>query len=375
MAQKDYYKILGVKKDASPAEVKKAYRRLARKHHPDINPGDKASEEKFKQIQEAYSVLSDPDKKRSYDRFGDQRATGQAGGFDFGGFSSRGFGGNVSAEQFSSFGDLFSEFFGGAGGGTRTSAGARPTKAQDLEYHVSIPFLEAIRGTRMRISYNRQAQCTVCGGKGSTRGSVPMRDCPTCGGRGQVQQRSGVMNISVPCSRCGGSGQIAAGDCAECGGDGLIQMAENLDVKIPAGVNNGSRVRLPHRGNAGAFGGPPGDLYLVVKVQPHEFFEREGRDVVCQIPVTLPEAVLGARIEVPTVDGTAWLNIPEGTQSGQKFRLRKRGAPDLKGEGRGDQIVVVRLVIPPVGDEKSKDLLREFAALNPHNPRSEMGLR
>ncbi len=373
MAQKDYYKILGVAKDASQAEVKKAYRRLARKHHPDINPGDKASEEKFKQIQEAYGVLSDAEKRRSYDRFGDQPASGPTG-FDFGGFGTRGFGGAVSPEQFSSFSDIFSEFLGGSRG-TRPSHSARPGKGQDLEYHVSIPFLDAVNGTRMRISFNRQAQCTVCGGRGSTHGRASVRDCPTCGGSGQVQQRSGLMGISVPCSHCGGSGQIAAGDCTECGGNGLVQMAENLDVKIPAGVNNGSRVRLPHRGNAGAFGGPPGDLYLVVKVQPHEFFKREGRDIVCEVPVTLSEAVLGARIEVPTVDGTAWLNIPEGTQSGQKFRLRKKGAPDLKGDGRGDQMVVVRLVIPPVDDEKSKSLLREFAALNPHNPRSGMGLR
>ncbi len=370
MAQKDYYKTLGVAKDASASEIKKAYRRLARKHHPDINPGDKVSEEKFKQIQEAYGVLSDPEKRRTYDRFGTERASGQTGGFDFGGF-----GGGVSPEQFSSFSDILSDFFGGAARGTRPPSPPQPAKGQDLEYHVSISFLEAVNGTRARINYNRQAQCTVCGGKGSTQGRASLRDCPTCGGRGQVLQRSGSMSVSVPCGRCGGSGRIAAGDCSECGGDGLVQVAENLDVKIPAGVNTGSRVRLPHRGNAGAFGGPPGDLYLVVKVQAHEFFQREGREIVCQVPVTLSEAVLGARIEVPTVDGTAWLNIPEGTQSGQKFRLRKKGAPDLKGGGRGDQIVVVRLVIPPVGDEKSKDLLREFAALNPHNPRSEMGLR
>ncbi len=371
MASSDYYKVLGVKKSASADEVKKAYRRLARKHHPDINPGDKASEEKFKQIQEAYAVLSDPEKRKAYDRFGDARFAGQGGFQDFGGF--RGFenfdpsGGGFG----SSFSDIFSDLFTG-----RRSQGAstRPTKGAALEYHISIPFMDAVKGTRTKINFNRQGSCARCGGSGSTSGSGVV-DCADCGGRGQVRQRHGMMSFNTSCPKCGGSGKLRRGDCSNCGGDGKVQTVETLTVKIPAGVNTGSRVRVPGKGNAGDSGGPPGDLFLVVKVQPDSLFERQGQDILCRIPVTVTEAALGARIEVPTVDGKAWLSIPEGTQSGQKFRLRGRGAPSLKKGPRGDQIVEVRVVLPAIGDERSRHLLREFAQLNPHNPREELGLR
>ncbi len=371
MAQTDYYRSLGVKKDASAAEIKKAYRRLARKYHPDINPGDKASEDRFKQIQEAYSVLSDPEKRRAYDRFGDPRAARAGGrpGPDFGGFEA-----DFDASGgrgFSSFSDIFSDLFGAAKAPRRTTA---PERGRDLEYHVSIPFLDAVRGAQMKVNFNRSAHCPKCGGSGSLKGGST-RQCQACGGRGQVPQRHGTMSFSTPCPECGGEGKVKVGDCPGCGGDGTVQVAETLSVKIPAGVNTGSRVRIPGKGEAGRFGAPPGDLFLVVKVEPDARFQREGQDVLCTIPVTVTEAALGAKIEVPTVNGKAWLNIPEGTQSGQKFRLRGRGAPFPKGSGHGDQIVEVKVVLPPIGDQRSRELLREFAQLNPQNPRAEMGLR
>lgn len=372
MAKNDYYKVLGVSKKATPEEIKKAYRRLARKHHPDINPGDKAAEDKFKQIQEAYGVLSDAEKRKAYDRFGDARFAGQGGFQDFGGF--RGFENAdfQSGGGFSSFSDIFSDLFGGRR--SQSGGSTRPRKGADLEYHISISFMDAVNGTRTKISFNRQSSCPRCGGSGAQSGAA-MVDCPACGGRGQVQQRHGMMNFNTSCPKCGGSGKLRRGDCSNCGGDGKVQVVDTLTVKIPAGVNTGSRIRVSGKGNAGESGGPPGDLFLVVKVLSHNLFERQGQDILCRIPVTVTEAALGARIEVPTVDGKAWLSIPEGTQSGQKFRLRGRGAPSLKKGPRGDQIVEVRVVLPVIGDERSRHLLREFAQLNPQNPREELGLR
>lgn len=379
MAQADFYKVLGVDRKASQDDIRKAYRRLARKYHPDINPGDDAAEERFKQIQEAYTVLKDPEKRKAYDRFGDARAAG-AGGFEgFGGFRPgaggfRGFGtADAGGGGFSSFGDIFSELFGGGGGRGRRAA-AQPEAGSDLEYHISIPFVEAIRGTRSRISFARQEQCPACRGTGSKKGGdMPL--CPVCKGQGQVEQQHGAMRFAGACPTCGGSGRRRTGDCSECGGSGTRQKVENMEVRIPAGVNTGSRVRIPGKGNAGYNGGPPGDLLLVVKVQPHPIFSREGNNVRCRIPVTLAEAALGAKVEVPTVSGKAWLTLPEGTQSGQKFRLRGRGAPSPKGGRKGDQIVEVQVVLPKVDDQRSRELVRELARLNPENPRADLGLR
>lgn len=368
MATKDYYKILGVKKNASKSDIKKAYRRLARKYHPDINPGDQAAEDRFKQIQEAYAVLKDPDQRRSYDQFG-QRMPHGADAQGFGGF--RGFE-TAQSGGFGGFGDVFSDLFGGWGRSRNAPPG--PRKGNDLEYHVSIPFLEAVNGTKTRIGFRRPAGCGLCGGTGSMTSSA-VKPCSTCGGRGQVQQTRGPLNVATPCPDCGGSGQVGRGDCPECGGSGKRQIAENFTVRIPAGVNNGSRIRVPAKGEAGEFGGPPGDLYLVIKVQAHELFRRDGNNILCQIPVTLAEVALGAKIEVPTVDGKAWLKIPAGTQSGQKFRLKGRGAPRVKDLHKGDQIVEVQVVLPTIGDERSKELLLELANLNPENPRRQLGLR
>ncbi len=372
----DYYKVLGVDRGASQADIKKAYRRLARKYHPDINPGDGGAEERFKRIQEAYAVLKDAENRKAYDRFGDPRVAG-AGGFQgFGGFrpGQGGFQGFDTSESggFSSFGDIFSELFGGGRRGR--AAAAQPEAGSDLEYHVSIPFVDAVRGTRSRISFARQELCQSCRGSGSRKGTS-LAVCSACDGKGQVEQRHGAMRFSGICPACQGSGRRQVGDCAACGGKGTRQTIEHVDVRIPAGVNTGSRVRIPGKGNAGQNGGPAGDLYLVVKVQPHPLFSREGNDIQCRIPVTVTEAALGAKVEVPTIDGKAWLTIPEGTQSGQKFRLRGRGAPSVKGGRKGDEIVEVQLVLPSLADPRSRELLEELGRLNPENPRAELGLR
>jgi molecular chaperone DnaJ len=377
-AARDYYETLGVKRNASESEIKKAYRRLARKYHPDVNPGDKQAEEKFKQIQAAYDVLSDAEKRKVYDRFGFYREgqpgpdpSAQPGGPS--GFSDIDFdfsGGGAGAGGGRSFTDIFSDLLGGRWGRAASEAAA-PEGGRDLEYHITIPFLDAINGTEAKISLGRREVCQRCGGSGSVSGART-RTCPTCGGRGQVQRTHGAMRFSSSCPQCGGSGRVKVGDCPVCGGAGTVQKAESLNVRIPAGVNDGSRVRVSAKGDAGERGGPPGDLYLVVHVRPHHLFEREGANIVCKVPLTVTEAALGAKIEVPTIDGKALLKIPAGTQSGQKFRLRGRGAPSLKGGPRGDEIVEVHVVLPQVRDERSKEILREFARLNPQDPRADL---
>jgi len=298
---RDYYEILGAKRNASQPEIKKIYRRLARKYHPDVNPGDPSAEERFKQIQEAYKVLSDPEKRKVYDRPGyypDGQQAAAGGGFH-----------GIRFNGQSTFGDIFSDLFGRGNAG---AGAARPTRGQDLEYGVEIPFLDAIRGSQTRIRVSRW--------------------------------------------------------------DGLTQKVESFRVKIPAGVKTGSRIRVPGKGDAAEFGGSPGDLFLVVRVQRHPFFSRRRNNVLCKVPITIDEAALGAEIEVPTVEGKARLKIPSGTQTGQKFRLRGRGAPSARGGGRGDQLVEVQVVLPTVNDERSKEILREFAQLNPQNPREKIGV-
>jgi molecular chaperone DnaJ len=371
---RDYYEVLGVKRNASEGEIKKAYRRLARKFHPDVNPGDKGAEERFKEVQEAYEVLSDAEKRKTYERYGFYR-DGQTGpepggkpgagfpGFDFD-FSNA-----QEASGGRSFSDIFAELFGGRK--SRSETRPAPEHGRDLEYHITAPFMQAIKGTEARINVTHREACSRCGGSGSVSGSRT-QTCPSCGGRGHLQQSHGAMRFQTTCPQCHGTGQIRVGDCRVCGGTGTVQKADALTVRIPAGVNDGSRVRVPGKGDAGEFGGPPGDLYLVIHVQPHHFFEREGNDIVCRVPLTVTEAALGAKIEVPTIDGKASMKIPAGTQSGQKFRLRGRGAPSLRGGIHGDQIVEVRVVLPKIRDERSKEILREFARLNPEDPRAEL---
>jgi molecular chaperone DnaJ len=382
--KQDYYDLLGVPRKASVKDIRAAYRKLARKYHPDLNPGDKSAEEKFKQIQEAYEVLSDTKKRQMYDQFGfntpGQGAPpppgagygGGAGqnfhvdfdGFDFGG-GGPGAGGQGGG---TSFRDLFSQFFRGQG-----AAAQREEESEagtDLEFHIDITFAEAMRGTVKKLSITRLDVCNVCHGEGVQPGDEKV--CPTCGGSGQVTQVSGKMRFQVPCSRCGGTGRLQT-ICKNCGGEGRVPRVENLDVRIPPGAHTGSRVRVAGRGNAGVHGGPPGDLYIITKVEPHPFFDRRGDDLYTTVPITVTEASLGAKVEVPTVDGRAQVRIPPGTNSGKRLRLRDKGAPSTRHAGkRGDQIVEVQIVAPKPEDERVRNLLKELAKVDPEDPRTEI---
>ncbi len=369
---RDYYEILGAKRTASQSELKKIYRRLARRYHPDVNPGDPSAEERFKQIQEAYKVLGDQEKRKFYDqqgyyRDGQQAAAGD--GFQGSGFAGFDYGNFGGGRGQGAVRDLFSDLFGSR---HSRADSARPTRGQDLEYQIEIPFLDAIRGTQTRIHVSRRDVCSRCKGTGGTSGAG-QRSCPGCEGTGKTQDVRGIISFSRLCLQCGGSGSIRVGNCSQCSGEGLVQKVENLRVRIPRGLKNGSRIRVPGKGDGEAFGGPAGDLFLVVRVQPHPFFSRQGNDLLCSVPVTVEEAILGAQIEVPTVEGKARLKIPSGTQSGQRFRLRGRGAPSAR-EGCGDQLVEVQVVLPTVEDERSKEIMREFSQLNPQNPREKIGL-
>jgi molecular chaperone DnaJ len=363
MAKEDFYRLLGVHKDAPGEDIKKAYRKLARKYHPDVNPGDKHAEERFKKISEAYEVLSDPKKREVYDAYGTYSdnirpgAGGPGPGVDFTGFDFSSFGG-------SGFSDIFSQFFSGE------QRNSRPQRGDDVEYQISIGFNEALKGLQTRITYARRDLCQICHGKGyevEGRG----RDCPHCQGSGKVAQSRGRMKFTSTCPQCGGTGQIGK-KCHSCQGEGRARVTENLEIKLPAGVQTGSRIRFAGKGDAGIQGAQPGDLYIVATVSPHSFFERVGDNIYCKVPITLTEAALGAKIEVPTVDGRAVLKVPPGTQNGQKFRLRERGAPSLRAPTRGDQFVEVKIMTPKVVDERSKEILRELARLNPENPRGEI---
>jgi len=366
----DYYELLGVSRGASAADLRKAYRRLARKYHPDVNPGDKASEEKFKQIQEAYEVLSDPKKRKQYDQFGfaSDRIPSGAGpaaggvGFDFSGFDFSNAGGG------SSFSDIFSDFFSRFAGGP----GERAPEAQrgsDLEYEIEIGFWDSIRGTQRKLTISRLEACSACSGTGAVGGPAT---CTACGGKGQVVQAAGPMRFNLTCSRCGGSGRVRT-LCRHCHGEGRLAHSETIEIRIPAGVADGSRVRVPGKGNAGVQGGSASDLYIITRVRPHEFFERRGDDLYTIVPITVDEAALGAKIEVPTIDGRALLKVPPGTQSGQRFRLREKGAPSLRvPTRRGDQFVEVRIVLPKVLDDRQRKFLQDFARLTRENPRADI---
>jgi len=373
-AKPDYYAVLGVKRGASQGDIRKAYRRLARKFHPDVNPGDKTAEEKFKQIQEAYAVLNDSKKRKMYDQYGfysDQFRPGPgpgpgAGGvgFDFGGFDFGDVGGGGRGRGFGDiFGDFFSRF---TGGGVEPSR--EPQRGEDLEYQVEIGFWDSIRGLVRKLNVSRLAPCSRCKGTGAAGGPAT---CPACKGRGTVAQQTGRMRFNLTCTRCHGSGRTSV-ICQHCGGDGRVAHVESLEVRIPAGVTPGSRVRAPGKGNGGLHGGPSGDLYIITQVRKHEFFERRGNDIYTVVPISVSEAALGARIEVPTLDGRSLLKVPPGTQSGQGFRLREKGAPSARGGARGDQYVEVRIVLPPVLDERQKKMLQDFSKLSRDDPRAEI---
>jgi molecular chaperone DnaJ len=355
----DYYKVLGVSRSAKADDIKKAYRRLARRHHPDVNPGDKDSEERFKQISEAFEVLSDPKKREIYDRYGhysEHAAAGAGSVFDFANFGA------------ANFRDIFSEIFSNVrpqpGQPRRQSA-----RGADIDYALAVTFEEAMQGLTTRIEIDRSESCAACQGLGETTTSNV--SCPACNGTGQ---QTGRFTGASRCSQCGGTGRIAQ-SCSECKGSGVTPKRETIAVRIPAGVETGSRVRIAGKGHAGTYAGLPGDLYIITNVSDHPYFKRQGDNIYCTVPITVPEAALGAKIEVPTVDGKALLRIPPGTQSGQKFRLRERGTPSLRAGGiRGDQFVEVKITLPKVISEETKDLLQKYARNNPENPRAEMGL-
>ena len=373
----DYYELLGVPRKASVKDIRAAFRKLARKYHPDLNPGDKAAEEKFKQIQEAYDVLSDSKKRQMYDQYGfyseNLPPSGYPGGhegagdpgvnFDFGGFD---FGsGAGGAGGGASFRDLFSQFFGG-----RSSVATEPEREAggDLEYQLEIDFWDAVRGAVKKLSITRMDACETCHGTGAI-GSP--QTCPTCHGTGSIQQPAGKMRFNVPCTRCGGTGKLRTA-CRTCGGEGRVRRTETIEVRIPAGVANGGRVRVPGKGNAGTMGAPAGDLYLRVVVRPHAFFERRGNDLYTKVPVTVSEATLGAKIEVPTMDGRALVKIPPGTNSGSTLRLREKGVPSARDGARGDQYVEVQVIVPKRTDERVRNLMKELDRIEPEDPRKDL---
>jgi len=374
-AKQDYYETLGVSRKATQKEIRAVYRKLARKYHPDLNPGDKSSEEKFKQVQEAYDTLSDAKKRQAYDQFGFETSGGGATPpegvpsdvhFDFGGFDFGGGGAGGGA----SFRDLFSQVFRGGGAGVHAQMEQEP--GTDLEYQVDIGFWEAMRGTVRKLTVARLETCPTCHGTGAV-GQPQV--CSVCGGTGQVTQTSGKMRFNLTCTRCGGSGRIPT-ICRVCGGEGRVRRADTIDVRIPAGVSTGSRVRVAGRGNAGTGGAPAGDLYIITDVQAHPYFDRRGDDLYTVVPITVSEASLGTKIEVPTLDGRSLLRIPPGTNSGQKLRLGEKGVPSARGSGkRGDLYVELNVVVPKPVDERVRNLLKELAKLDPEDPRRDLFAR
>ena len=383
----DYYDTLSVPRNASEEDIRKAYRKLARKYHPDLNPGEKSAEERFKNVQEAYDILSDAKKRQMYDQVGFYSDNYQPGGpppgqdsggdgpnvnFDFGGFDfgggsgSPGAAGGVGGSGGASFRDLFSQFFRGGGRGGDLEVEQEP--GGDLEYQIEIDFWDAVRGAVKKLQITRMEACDTCHGTGAV-GSP--QTCPTCGGSGTIQQAAGKMRFNVPCTRCGGTGKLRTA-CKTCGGEGRIRRTETIDVRIPAGVASGSRVRVPGKGNAGTMGAPAGDLYLRVDVKPHPFFERRGNDLYVKVPVTVSEATLGSKVEVPTIDGRSLVRIPPGTNSGSTLRLREKGVPSARDGSRGDEYVEIQVIVPKPTDERVRNLMKELEQIEPENPRKDL---
>jgi molecular chaperone DnaJ len=386
---KDYYATLGVKKTASSDEIRKAFRKAARKYHPDVNPGDKKAEEKFKEISEANDILSDEKKRKVYDQLGfysdqidpaqaeayarQQSAGGGGGGrsqVDFDGFDFSGFGGpghqagqQPSGAGWGSFKDIFSGIFTGAQNPQQAQG---PRAGTDIEYQATVDFWTAIRGGQARIQITRQELCPTCHGQAHTGGPMP---CPECNGTGQVTQIGGRMKFNIPCPGCNGTGRVS-NDCSTCHGEGTVSRTETVEFRIKAGTRDGQRIRLQGKGNAGLNGGAAGDLFVIVRTGTHPVFTRTGDDIYITVPVTVPEASLGAKVDVPTIDGRAQLKIPPSTQSGQKLRMRERGVESASHPGqRGDQIVTVDVVVPHLQDERSREIMRELAKLNNQDPR------
>ena len=355
--KRDYYEVLGVSKGASEDEIKKAYKKMARKYHPDLNPGDKSAEEKFKEVNEAYEVLSDADKRARYDQYGHAGVDPNFGAGGFGGGFDGGF-------DFSDLGDIFGSFFGGGfGGGRRTNPNA-PQRGESIRMAVTISFEEAAFGCEKEVTVERYEACDTCHGSGCAPGTSP-EVCPDCHGTGTVQVRRqtpmGVFATSSPCPKCGGKGRIIHQPCKDCRGSGMMRKKKTIQASIPAGIDNGQTISIRGQGNAGRNGGPAGDLLITITVRPHELFRREGTSVLCEAPITFTQAVLGAELEIPTIDGKVKYTLPEGTQSGTTFRLKGKGIPSINGRGRGDQYVTVYIETPRNLNKEQREALKKFA--------------
>lgn len=372
MAKRDYYEVLGLDKDASQEDIKRAYRKVAVSNHPDRNPGDTEAEERFKEATEAYEILADQEKRQAYDQFGFAGVEGMGGG--------GGAGGQGGAQDFSSvfrdfedifgdFGDIFGSFFGG-GGGRRRSTGAQ--RGADLQYTLEIPFEDAVFGKKVDISYEKKVACSSCGGSGASGGSGK-KTCPTCGGSGQVRRSSGFFSIASPCPTCSGEGFVIENPCEVCGGTGIQSKQQKVKVSIPAGIESGKRINIPGQGDAGPNGGPPGDLYVLIRVKPHEYFERRGSDLYCVIPITFTQAALGSEIQVPTIDGKrVKVKVPAGTQNGKTMRLKNEGVPYLHNANkRGDMYIKLRVDVPKKLSSKEKELMKQLAELEGANHRPQ----
>jgi molecular chaperone DnaJ len=361
MAKRDFYEVLGVGKTADEKELKAAYRKLAKQFHPDANPGDKTAEHKFKEISEAYDVLKDPQKKAAYDRFGHQAFEG--GGRGPGG--GAGFGPEFTSSMSDIFEDLFGDFMGGQrgrgqGGGQRGRGGTGAARGADLRYNMEISLTEAFTGKTAQIRVPSSVSCEVCNGSGSKAGSAP-KTCSTCGGAGAVRSQSGFFTVERTCPTCQGRGQVISDPCGACGGQGRVTKERTLSVNIPAGVEDGTRIRLANEGEAGLRGGPAGDLYIFLSVRPHEFFQRDGADLFCKVPVSMTIASMGGEFEVPTIDGKkARVTVPEGTQTGKQFRLKGKGMPVLRSAQAGDMYIQVSVETPVNLSKRQRELLREF---------------
>jgi molecular chaperone DnaJ len=365
MSKRDYYEVLGVARDADEATITKAFRRLAMKHHPDRNPGDKAAEEKFKECKEAYEVLCDANRRAAYDRFGHEGVHGAAGS-PFGQGGPAGFGGFAEA-----FGDIFGDIFGGAAGRGRDGV----FRGADLRYNLEITLEQAARGAETKIRIPATEECVACGGSGAKPGT-DKKSCPTCHGHGQVRMQQGFFSIQQTCPRCHGSGKIISHPCSECDGAGRIRTQKTLSVKIPSGVDEGDRIRLAGEGEPGMNGGPAGDLYVQLHIKPHPVFQRDHDHLHCEMPVGFATAALGGEIEIPTLEGTAKIKIPPETQSGKVFRLKGKGVKGVRSHSHGDLHCHVVIETPVNLTEKQKDLLREFESISQkhpdrHNPRAK----
>ena len=356
--KRDYYEVLGVDKNASEADIKRAYRKMAKENHPDLHPGDKECEARFKEANEAYEVLSNPDKKAKYDQFGFAGVDPNYGG-------GAGYGGGFNGDfDFGDLGDIFGSFFGGgSGGGRRTNPNA-PPRGESLRMSLTISFEEAAFGCEKEVTVDRMEQCGTCHGNGCAPGTSP-EVCPDCHGSGQVQVRRqtpmGVFATSSPCPKCGGKGKIIHQPCKDCHGTGAVRKRKTIQASIPAGIDNGQTISIRGQGHAGKNGGPAGDLLITITIRPHELFRREGTSVLCEAPITFAQAVLGAELEIPTIDGKVKYDLPEGTQSGTTFRLKGKGIPSINGRGRGDQYVTVYIETPRNLNKEQKEALKKCA--------------